>query len=493
MGATDGPGPMPHLAVTLGGMVLALPLARVRTVVRPPPLTELPLGPPEVAGLANLNGAVTVVIDLRPAFAMGTGGAVPDGQRVVALDQDPPAGLLVDRVLGVRPVDPGGLSQAGDGVGMPGEHLLAGLADRAGESLRVLDLGRVLGHVLAAGSRGPRRATRPPGPSEIAAPDDTAQRRRTFVSFESDGDEYAVPIAAVGEIVPLPPGLARVPHARGHVLGMATLRGRLATLVSARALLGLRPAEPGATAKVLLLPGEGGGAVGLVVDRPRGILAVGEGAVEPVPPFLERALAGGIEGICRLDGGTRLVAVIAPAALLGQAVGTGVPGMEETGMDAADQGVREEFVGFRLGAGAFGIPVADVEEVVRVPASLQPVPLAPPTIAGILTHRGQVLPVMDAHRRFGLPPNPEARHILVLSSQGRRYGLRVDAVTAVLKLPPAVIEPAPALAAMDLPVATRVARLDGRMVLLLSADRLAGPGELAALDLAAAGPGDEAA
>lgn len=87
------------------------------------------------------------------------------------------------------------------------------------------------------------------------------------------GERFALPIAAVREVVATPP-LARVPGAPATIRGVANLRGTLVTVVSGPALFGI-PA-PGATDWLLVLaPFDG--AVGLEVDEVEDLHAAGSG------------------------------------------------------------------------------------------------------------------------------------------------------------------------------------------------------------------------
>ena len=58
--ATEG-----FVTVVTGGQLFGLRLERVRDVFVPRGLSQVPLAPPEVAGLLNLRGRIVTAIDLR--------------------------------------------------------------------------------------------------------------------------------------------------------------------------------------------------------------------------------------------------------------------------------------------------------------------------------------------------------------------------------------------------------------------------------------------
>ena len=144
----------------------------------------------------------------------------------------------------------------------------------------------------------------------------TVEHKVSLVSFELSGQEYALPLDRVQEIIQLPDRISEVARSETAVLGVVTLRDRLLPLVSLRALLGL-PAdsereEPG---KVVVIP-MGRGAVGVVADRTREIIHVDPRTIDAAPSLLTRGEGDAeITSICRLDDGKRLVAVLSPDRL----------------------------------------------------------------------------------------------------------------------------------------------------------------------------------
>jgi len=97
--------------------------------------------------------------------------------------------------------------------------------------------------------------------------------------------------------------------------------------------------------------------------------------------------------------------------------------------------------------------LANVEYALPVEAVLQMetfsgathVPGAPAYVAGIVTVRGRVVPVVDLRVRLGLPPADVTldTRIIVSETEGRVVALRVDSAREVLKLDPALHQPAP--------------------------------------------------
>ena len=114
---------------------------------------------------------------------------------------------------------------------------------------------------------------------------------------------------------------------------------------------------------------------------------------------------------------------------------------------AAPATLESQFLVFRLGDDEFGLPIAAVDEVTRVPDQITRIPRAPRFLEGVINLRGEVLPVVDQRRKFDMPPLEvtEGRRMIVVRTDRYRAGLVVDSVSEVRRHPTDAIEPPPAL------------------------------------------------
>jgi purine-binding chemotaxis protein CheW len=109
-------------------------------------------------------------------------------------------------------------------------------------------------------------------------------------------------------------------------------------------------------------------------------------------------------------------------------------------------------VTFRVGTELFGVPIAKVQEIVRVPAIAR-IPQAPDFVEGVINLRGRVITVVDMHKRLSRAMTVEGRErdrksrILVVEVEGRLVGVIVDEVREVIKLQPEQVEAAPPMVA----------------------------------------------
>jgi purine-binding chemotaxis protein CheW len=90
---------------------------------------------------------------------------------------------------------------------------------------------------------------------------------------------------------------------------------------------------------------------------------------------------------------------------------------------------------FSLDNVLYGVNVSQVREVKNF-EGVTPVPYAPAYVKGVTNLRGEVIPVIDLHRRFGLEDSKnENTNIMIIVQDKHPVGIIVDAVMEVLTLP----------------------------------------------------------
>lgn len=164
-----------------------------------------------------------------------------------------------------------------------------------------------------------------------------------------------------------------------------------------------------------------------------------------------------------------------------------------SGPESAAHNMEKEIqiVGFRIGRETFGLPIAIVREIVRVP-EITSVPNAPEYIEGVINLRGRIIPVVDLRKRFGekVIQASKKNRIVVVELETRTIGLIVNSASEVLKIPPSEIEaPHTVFQEGELNYITGVGKLRGRLVMLLDLGKILQRGELRRLEDAAESAG----
>jgi purine-binding chemotaxis protein CheW len=493
--ATAAHGSDAHFVVVrVGEEKLGFDLAAVSEIVRVQNLAHMPLAPKSLLGLANMRGTVLPVISLRRLLRFPD-APIDDAARIVVINRGSPVGFVVDRVEALLEIPAAQLTVDRAGAGVLDPDMLDGVVkgEEGTTTIKIVSPERMLrGEFDRIGVSASRAEGNASATSKAVATAAAPSKSATLVSFDMGGQEYALPLERVNEIVSMPAHVSEIAGPESAVLGVITLRNRLLPLVSLRALLGLAPRSDGEERGKIIIVSMGNTSVGVVADRTREILRIDLAAIDPAPALLTRGTGDAeIESICRLEGGERLVAVLSPdrlfrselvSRILSQASNDNV----ET--EATSNGMSDEkFIVFRLGIQEYGMPISAVVEVTRAPDRMTRMPKAPAFIEGVINLRGTVLPIVDLRRRFEIASHEtsHARRILVIAVGGTPTGFIVDAVSELLSVPPDAIQPAPELSPEQMRLIGRVANLnDGaRIILLVDPRELLDEGE--ASDVAA--------
>jgi purine-binding chemotaxis protein CheW len=154
----------------------------------------------------------------------------------------------------------------------------------------------------------------------------------------------------------------------------------------------------------------------------------------------------------------------------------------ETGEAQGEQG---QYLTFLLRGEMYAIGILHIKEILEY-GGLTTVPMMPEFIRGVINLRGAVVPVVDLRARFGGKQSDITKRtciviIEVATAEGRQdIGVVVDAVSEVLEIPAAEIEPAPAFGAkIRADFIAAMGKVNNKFVIILNVDTVLSEDELA--------------
>jgi len=133
-----------------------------------------------------------------------------------------------------------------------------------------------------------------------------------------------------------------------------------------------------------------------------------------------------------------------------------------------------EFVTVTIGEQLFGLAIDRVHDVFAA-ERLTRVPMARGEIAGILNLRGRIVTAIDMRKCLDLPPKEDCTNQMAVGIEfgGESYGLLIDEVGEVMKLPAVQQETVPVnLDSRWRSVADGVYRLEEDLMIILDIDRV---------------------
>lgn len=155
------PEPAPALRAclfTVSGARFAVDVRSAREVALFEELTPVPRAPRHLVGVANLRGTVVPIVDVGPLLGLPALRAPRSVRTLVLRDGPLLAAMVVDAVLGLEPFD---TVLAPDAPTAPRDRVpsrfLNGWLAWAGETVPVLDVGRMLAELRSASPSAPAR------------------------------------------------------------------------------------------------------------------------------------------------------------------------------------------------------------------------------------------------------------------------------------------------------------------------------------------------
>ena len=159
-----------------------------------------------------------------------------------------------------------------------------------------------------------------------------------------------------------------------------------------------------------------------------------------------------------------------------------------------------QFLTFALGEEVFAMDIRTVREIIQH-GPMTTVPLMPSFVRGVINLRGAVVPVIDLHARFGRPAARVGKKTCIVIfdavrqidglSERVELGLMVDAVSEVIDIAAAQIEPPPNFGTTVRRDFIRgMGKVGARFVIILEPDRAFDVAEMA--EICASSQGQQA-
>lgn len=142
-----------------------------------------------------------------------------------------------------------------------------------------------------------------------------------------------------------------------------------------------------------------------------------------------------------------------------------------------------QVVSFKLHKEEYAIEITKAKEIILVDGVTR-VPQMPDFIEGVINLRGNVIPVIDLRKRFGLPiaKLDEQSRIVVTRMESKIIGLIVDSVSQVMKIPRNQIQPPPdTIANLAGEYLIGIAKEEHNMIMLLDIEKIMSADEHALL------------
>lgn len=125
-----------------------------------------------------------------------------------------------------------------------------------------------------------------------------------------------------------------------------------------------------------------------------------------------------------------------------------------------------------IGKEEFGIDIARIVEISKRQKVFQ-LPNLPDFVAGVINLRGEVIPVIDLRRRFGVEDIRGKERIVVIRFGREKIGLSVDDIKEIINLDPSEITSPPSIfRGLKTEYMNGIGRRNERIIVILNLDSI---------------------
>ncbi|MGI5911170.1 MAG: chemotaxis protein CheW [Syntrophomonadaceae bacterium] len=134
------------------------------------------------------------------------------------------------------------------------------------------------------------------------------------------------------------------------------------------------------------------------------------------------------------------------------------------------QGEEIQIVAFKLGEEEYAVDILNVQEIIRL-LNITRVPKANNYIEGVINLRGNIIPIINLHKKFNLKSlnKEESKRIIVFQFEDVKVGIIVDEVSEVLRLSQNDIEETSKVySSIDTQGVKGIAKVNNRLLTILN-------------------------
>jgi len=428
----------------------------IQEIIKHQNITLVPGSPSFIEGIINLRGMIVPVINLRKRFSLDEDENIV--QKIIVVNiKNLTTGIMVDNVKEVKNIENKEIKMTNSLVaGIDAEYLKGILTFEDDELITLIDLNKILdseeldiGKITDMGlSDGGQNFDK-----NSEEEDEIIVSQDLVVAFALGEESIGLNLEKVIEIIDIPT-ITPVPDAPDYLLGVICQRDQIIPIVDIKKIIdieALKKTKYEDDDKSLVICNFFNVPIGIEVDKINRILAIEEDKIFPLPDVFNVEFSKFFQGVYQFEHIESLTSLLNIEELIPTSDQEQLIKMsqaENTSEKEKISVVEQIMTTFRVGDDTYGVPIEKVREIINF-SRVTSVPRAPDFIEGIINLRGQIIPVIDINKRFGLEATKKTSvsRIIVTQIGNNITGIIVDEVNEVraysedlFSAPPTVIK-----------------------------------------------------
>jgi purine-binding chemotaxis protein CheW len=220
-----------------------------------------------------------------------------------------------------------------------------------------------------------------------------------LVVFHLGSEVFGIDINNVDEIVKVT-NITRIPRAPSYLLGVANLRGSIFPVLDIHQRFELGKCNITESSRILVVNIDGNKS-GLIIDEIKEVIRLKEDSIESSTAISKNVKEEFLDNVIKIKDRSGIVSVLKLSSICKMNI--------EDDLDIAIAREKEkalsvkstevQLISFFIGKEEYSIKIKGVREIVRI-TDIVRVPNSPDYVRGLISHRENLLPVIDLRVRF---------------------------------------------------------------------------------------------
>ena len=449
---------MPHIPagkytrVMIQGEAYGVQASRVRAVVRKPGVRRVPRAPSFIEGVAAIDGRIVPVLNpvKRLDLADEDAGALHPltsstaSSLVMVEVGNVLYGLSVDHVADIMDIPGSAIEPVNPVVVHDNFPFIAAMAKVGDQLIYLLNIDGVVlsGLEISQTARDQYDHFAVQLTRTLTAP--VGREETKYLVFSAGREQCGMESSQLKSVVPASL-VEKRPDANQDMVGLLPMLNGMLPVVDLATKLGLAPSNSRNARVVVVEAGEC--QYGLLVDGVSEFLRLSPDEIKPVPPAIAAKGGTHIKGIAMPAGENRMFTLLDALKFLTDQELDAFSRRDDIKMKPSDTktpGAAPEtlmpLLVVTVADMTFALPIAQVSEVIRA-GEVKPVPRTPAHIRGLITVRGEPLPLMNLARRLdltlpsGSSQKEKGSRVVVIQADQLPFAIEVDTISGIVKVP----------------------------------------------------------
>lgn len=443
-----------YTRVIIQGEHYGIKASRVRGVVKKPGVRRVPGAPSFIEGVTALDGRIVPVLNpvIRLALSRETSRTPSDqpsndGLSLLMVEiGNVLYGLTVDQVLDIRDFPASAMEPVNPVIRHNDFPFIAAMAKtgtKKEQLIYLLNIDDVIFSGLDIRKKAREQYDHFSGRLKDKLTPHVARTETKYLIFSTGRERLGIASSQLKSVYPISL-VAQLPDTGRHgPAGLLTTDNGTLPVLNLAQKIGMDQAPAPRDGQVVVVSGPY--SYGLLVDEVKEFLRLAPEQIKPVPAGMGPGETAHIKGFVMAEDNKGIITLLHASKLLSDQEINDFSQREDIQMTPlppqTDHTPQADLVPLLLTGVAdmrFAVPIDAVSQVIRID-DVKPVPRAPSHIRGLITVRGEPLPLMHLHRRLNmetaLPAGPEQKNrAVVIQTETLSFAVEVDEVSGIVKV-----------------------------------------------------------